>query len=288
MEELRQTLIGKNTLESARILANEFVKRFGSEYGSVSSLMDALLPKGRACSWSMLDRNISIFCKQFYAWQNNKDSEESNDWERDREKLEFLDKVRFLLGELPHKRDYKLNPDKAIFLSPEHAAEHFVTCSLCWRSVLKHPLEKTTPLCHTHDLPSTHSEYRKRQRLKKYIESIRQELLNTLPPLTQIKLKLRLNLNSYVHSLCTCSDTPLPHLYKYLQSLGMPLTTGKDILYALESPIAFNRLSKFTTETWEYYLNDRGEHIRLTYTQLLTAEAWLRVESEHTHGGKRR
>ena len=268
---------GKNTLEAVHALSREFVGLFGENWGVESEIAKKLLPRGKASTWSALDRNINRFCKQFY-----------ENYTEDQDKIDFLDTVRFMLAELPMRRDYKPNEDKEQNSSPQFVAQFFTTCSLCWRSVLRKPLEKKTPLCHIHDLPSQSPAYRKRVRTKPRVEAIRLELIKSLPPLFHLKKEMGEELNAYVQSLCLNQAGSLPQLAKYLHSLDMPLTDGKDIVRALEHPIYLQKVSQIVRQAWEYYLDDRGEHFRLNYIKILTAEAWLRAEKERRHGGKRR
>ncbi|MDL2268600.1 hypothetical protein LJC71_11500 [Desulfosarcina sp. OttesenSCG-928-A07] len=277
---LREQLQGKNTIEAALFLSLEFVCRFGENWGIVSDLATHLLPKGRANSWAMLDRNINLFCKRFYGT-----------WEQDEDKISFWDEVRFVLQTLPMKRDYKIDSEKQEekykLPNPESAAKYFVPCSLCWRSVYRLPLEKYTPLCHLHDIPSTFPEYRKRKRLKKHVEILKLKLIKSLPPLTDVKRKLGTEPSDYVKSLCLNSEY-LPHLAKYLCSLSLPLNSNKEILEALEHPIYLNKIGAFKAQAWKYYLDDKAKHFLENYLKILAAEAWLRAEAEHKHGGKRR
>ncbi|MDR1397680.1 MAG: hypothetical protein LBJ14_08115, partial [Desulfarculales bacterium] len=126
-----QDLAGKNTMQVAHFLAEEFVNRFGEDWGTKTEVAKKLLPRGRASSWGTLDRNITTFCKQFYTT-----------WQTDTDKVKFFDEVRFVLEALPQKLDYKPVEHKAEYGTREDMAEHFVFCSLCWRSVARKPLEK--------------------------------------------------------------------------------------------------------------------------------------------------
>ena len=275
--ELLNELKGKNTIETARIISKIFVNLFGVEWGTEKELTKILLPRGKANSWAVLDKNLTLLAKQFYPT-----------WEEDEEKISFLDEVRFTITSLPMKLDYKQAPDYLESLSPRIVSEHFTTCSLCWRSVLKSPLQKKTPLCHLHDLPSTSNEYRKRQRLKKQVEQTKLKLIKSLPPLVDVKHKQGAELNHYTRNLCLNEYHSLHNLRNYLNSLNMPLDSYKDLVEAIEHPIYKDKLSSFLQEVWNYYLEDRAKHFRLTYIQLLTAEAWLETEKTHKHGGKRR
>jgi hypothetical protein len=64
------------------------------------------------------------------------------------------------------------------------------------------------------------------------------------------------------------------------------LESARNILEALEYPV-YGKLPSVTKRAWECYLEDRGQHFHLNYLKLLTAEAWLEVDSRSQHGGKR-
>ena len=205
--EFLNKLRGKNTLELAHMLAQEFTDSFGEEWGTKEEIVGKLVPKGKAPSWTMLDRNMNVFCRQFY------ETREENE-----DKINFFDRIRFQLYELPMKLNYKTKEIEEISLTPEKFAENFTTCSLCWRSVLQKPRERKTALCHLHDIPSSYPEYRRRSRMKKQVEDIRLKLLKSLPALTKLKLEDGINLDEYVKSLCLSEQSPLTQLAKYLQS----------------------------------------------------------------------
>jgi hypothetical protein len=272
---------GKNTLESARILAETFVARFGDRWGTKGDILKQLLPKGRASTWSDLDRHIHLFCRQFYA--DNKEHSE---------KIEFFDQARFAIQDLPQRQDYKLFDGKEEYATPQATAHHFVLCSLCWRSVARQVNEKKTPLCHVHDLPSTNAERRRRARMRSRVEEARLRLVKALPSLWGLRQR-QVDLNSYLQDLCLNPQGPLPYLASYLQSLSrsplnLPLQSGKDILQAIEHPVYFHKISHHIQEAWDCYLDDRSQHFKLNYVKILTAEAWLEVDAQRQHGGQRR
>ncbi|MDR1988234.1 MAG: hypothetical protein LBQ24_05935 [Candidatus Peribacteria bacterium] len=49
-----------------------------------------------------------------------------------------------------------------------------------------------------------------------------------------------------------------------------------------------HKLPSHIQEAWDCYLDDRSKHFRLNYVKVITAEAWLMVNSQCQHGGKRR
>lgn len=185
--ELRERLLGKNTLQAGRIIAEEFISRFGETSGSVEEVTKRLLPAGRATRWEDLDLNINLFCTQYYAeWElvaQFPDGTEQVLGKSQRygdEEVEFFARVRFVLYSLPRQKDYKLPEHKAEYTIPSDIARNFVPCFLCWRSVARKPREKKTPLCHSHDFSSTHPEYRRRMRLRKRMLEIQRELKKTV------------------------------------------------------------------------------------------------------------
>lgn len=283
---LHQFFIGKNTLETARILAEMFTARFGKQWGTREDILLSLLPGGRANTWGDLDKRITIFAKKFYERDKGRNEEHS-------EQIVFLDKIRFTLQGLPQRQDYSLPEGKEDYPTPLEAAYHFVTCALCWRTVARQPLEKKTPLCHVHDLPSSSPAYRRRARMKPQVDVIRLRLVKALPTLWELRRDKNVNLQSYLQGLCLGLDSPLPHLVQYLRSLGrpplaLPLRTGRDILNALEYPVYLHKLPLRVREAWDCFLDDRSQHFKLNYIQILTAEAWLQADVERQHGGKRR
>lgn len=285
---MQNLLKGKNTIEAAHAISQAFISIFGTKYGTSQKITSKLILRGKSPTWASLDRSLNLFCRQFYeSWEENKD------------KINFFDEIRFIIQNLPQRQDYKLPPQKIEFKDPEKAQEYFTICAHCWRTVFKKPLQKVKALCHLHDLPSTHSEYRKRERLKKHQELIKHSLLKSLPPLIHVKQELEaeqkqpINLNKYLQTECLKKDGSLPYLSKYLHSLaqkhGLPLSTGKDILQAWEYPIYQGQIKTIPIwqQAFDFYLTDLGEHFRLNYLRILNAEAWLRAEAEHSHGGKR-
>jgi len=275
--EVRQRVFGKNTIQIAGIFAKEFVKRFGEKWGNASEVAKALLPAGRASTYSNLHYNINMFCKQFYPT-----------WQTDTDKVEFFDNMRFILDSLPMRMDYKPSEKKASYHTPKEIAEHFIQCHLCWRSVARKPFEKRTPLCHKHDLQSTSSEYRKLARMKTQVDNIKSQLKMTLPTLGYIKSKINHRLDVYLMNMCRSDDSPLQYLVTYLRTLNMPLTYGEDIMRALEHPLRLNKIDSMTALAWQFHFEVRGAYFERNYDKLLSAEAWLRVAAGYKHGGKRK
>lgn len=292
--ELRERLLGKNTLQAGKILAEEFVRRFGENDGTAEEVAKSLLPAGRATTWGDLDRNITLFCKRFYAqWEiavQIDDGEERVLGEisrNDDEQVEFFDRVRYVLDSLPRQKDYKLPEHRAEYTTPSAISRNFTTCFLCWRSVARKPREKKTPLCHIHDLPSTHPEYRRRKRLRASMLRMRRELEKCVPTPAWVKDNTRIHPRDFFASMCISPNGYFPYLVRYLASLGMPLNYPEDIMRALEHPVYFDKLTDLMKDAWQFHFDDLGAYFELNYRRLLTAEAWLQAEAEYKHGGSR-
>ncbi len=293
--ELRERLLGKNTLQTGKILAKEFVRRFGEEDGTADEVAKKLLPAGRATRWEDLDRSITLFCKRFYAtWDifvTGEDGVEQQIGEilrNDDAQVEFFDRVRYVLYSLPRQRDYKLPEQKSEYTTPSDIARNFVPCFLCWRSVARKPREKRTPLCHSHDLPSTHSEYRRRARLRDRMLEIQRKLKVTVKNPAWVKQNTKIHPRDFFASMCIIPNCYFPYLVQYLKSLNMPLDQPEDIMKALEHPIYFDKLSDLMKEAWQFHFDDLGAYFELNYSRLIQAEAWLQAEAECKHGGFRK
>lgn len=162
--DLLERLFGRNTRQAARIIAEEFVARFGTISGTVDLLTKLLSTPGRAGTWAELEGRILAICK------NNKDIWEITHQDENRLDLDeelFFYRVIDVIDALPKRLDYKTPEKKAGCDDPKEIAEGFVTCDLCWRSVPKLAHTKKIHLCHLHDIPSSSPEYRRRKYLQK-------------------------------------------------------------------------------------------------------------------------
>lgn len=144
---LRERLLGKNTIQAARILAEEFVLRFWEDIGTVTDIVQKLIYGGRAPDWDELNRNISEFCRPLYElwetpWTFARQIPSGKNDSRWEAHVQFFDHAIDMLNSLPHKCDYKLPTYKAKYTAPRDIAISAVCCFLCWRSVFRKPLEK--------------------------------------------------------------------------------------------------------------------------------------------------
>ena len=285
--DLLERLFGKNTRQATRIIAEEFVARFGEVSGTVDMLTKRLSPSGRAGTWVELEERMSKIC-----WVDNCPwSIRHLDKQPDvpEEELFFL-RVQDVISALPKRRDYiileKKSGQEIAYDNPKNIAEHFVTCDLCWRSVPKLVHTKKIHVCHLHDIPSTSPSYRRQKSLQKYIDGIVGQLKSSvMDPFTAGHKGY--HPAGYVWALCVDGNSPLPHLVNYLKSLSMPLDSVENVVRALEHPVYLDKFDAQVRQAWEFYFEDRGAYLERHYPRVLLAEAWLRADAEHTHGGKR-
>ena len=277
--DLLERLWGKNTLQAARIIAEEFVARFGTVSGTAGVLGRRLLPPGRAGTWANIEERISKIC-----WVDNCSWSIKHDPQPDipEEELFFL-RVYDVIGALQKKRDYQVPEDKLYRGRPRDIADNFVVCELCWRSVPKLVHRKKIHLCHLHDIQSTSPEYRRRKYLKKFIEPI----VSLLKNLVRAPYEVDCHPAWYVRALCVSEDSYLPYLANYLKSLRMPLAPVENVVRALEHPVYLEKFDEPVRQAWEFYFEDRGAYLEHHFERVLLAEAWLRADAYCKHGGKR-
>jgi hypothetical protein len=284
--ELLERLLGVNTRQAARIIAEEFVARFGEISGTVEELTKRLSPPGRAGKWGELEKRMSQIC-----WIDNCEWSTRHLKQLDvPEEEAFFLRVMNVIGALPKRRHYRPAENKSgkkiEYGTPRDIADDFVVCGLCWRSVPKLVRTKKVHLCHLHDIPSTSPEYRRQKGLQKYIADIVKELQSRVLEPSKAARK-GYHPAGYVWALCVDKNSPLPYLVNYLQSLNMPLDSVENLMRALEHPVYLDKFDEPVKKAWEFYFEDRGAYLEKHYERVLLAEAWLRADAEHKHGGKR-
>ena len=282
--DLLERLFGKTTRQAARIIAEEFVARFGIIFGTTTDLLARRLsPSGKAGTWSELEERILVICRaEKSSWEIAHLDEDQIDPE---EEL-FFYRVIDVIDALPKRRDYKASKKKIDRNNPKEIADNFVTCELCWRSVPKLVHTKKIHLCHLHDIPSTSPAYRRQKSLQKHIDGIVGQLKSSVMTPFTAGHKGH-HPAGYVWALCVDGNGPLPHLVNYLKSLSMPLDSVENVVRALEHPVYLDKFDEPVRQAWEFYFEDRGAYLERHYPRVLLAEAWLRAEAEHKYGGKR-
>ena len=282
--DLLERLFGKTTRQAARVIAEEFVARFGTVSGTVDLLTKRLSASGRAGTWAELAEKILAVCRHDNGyWEIVHLGEERLDPE---EEL-FFYRVIDAIDALPKRRDYKVSEKKAVADTPKKIVEGFVTCELCWRSVPQLIHTKKIHLCHAHDVPSTSPDYRRRKYLQKYVNALFAQLNQNVIPPDRAERELGYHPAGYVWALCVDASSPLQHLVSYLKSLAMPLDSVENVVHALEYPVYLDKLDEPLKQAWEFYFEDRGAYLERHFKRVLLAEAWLRADAEHKHGGKR-
>ncbi|MDR2891534.1 MAG: hypothetical protein LBV80_00365, partial [Deltaproteobacteria bacterium] len=102
---LLERLWGQNTRQAARIIAEEFVARFGEISGTVEVLTKRLSPLDRAERWDELEGRMSKLCwVDNFEWSTQERN--SNQPDEPEEELFFL-RVMNVISALPKERDYK-------------------------------------------------------------------------------------------------------------------------------------------------------------------------------------
>jgi hypothetical protein len=251
-------------------------------------LTKRLSSPGRAGKWGELEKRMSKLCWfDNFEWStrqpDNQPDVPEEEW--------FFLRVMNVISALPKELDYRPaeNKDgkKIDYDTPREIADNFVMCGLCWRSVPKLNRRKKIHLCHLHDMPSTSPEYRRQKALQKYAADIVNKLrISVLNPRTA-EYDMGYHPAGYVWMLCVDKNSPLPHLVKYLQLLNMPLDSLENVVRALEHPVCLDKFEESIRQAWEFYFEDRGAYLEKHFTRVLLAEAWLRANAEHQHGGKR-
>lgn len=269
--ELYERLLGKNTLQAARIIADEYICRFGEQEEIAKELLQAMIPKGRASSWDDLDLHITSLCKPF--------TETLESFINKVKRLHFFDSIRYLLRELPQRKDYR----------PENEKYHFTTCSFCWRSAPRSSTHNRRPLCDVHNIDSTNSEYRRRKRLAKRIHDIWSNILNTVPSLRWVRENTSINPQDFYLDMCRYKGGYLPYLSDYLHSLLLPLNCPKDVILALEHGVYLSKMSPAKRHAWDRHIDFLANNLYWKYHgTIFIAEAWLQADAECKPRGKRR
>ena len=107
--DLLEHLFGKNTRQATRIIAEEFVTRFGETSGTVDLLTKRLSPPGRAGTWAELEERIAGICRADNCPWSTRHPDEQPDVSG--EELFFL-RVKDVIGALPKRRNYKVPENK--------------------------------------------------------------------------------------------------------------------------------------------------------------------------------
>ena len=291
---LRDALIGKNSIQAVKIIAAEFERRFEGKGRTAQDIIRQLAPRGKAVSWLTLDKNITDMCQGFSQMADMLERQRKflgEGWEDMPEvqhrQIDFFDKVRLIIQSLPKRKDYKLSEEAADYSTANDKARGFETCFLCWRSVPRTKQEKKTPLCYVHDMMSTSKEYRRRKNMRQRMLEIFAELEAEIPTPANVQQENKIHPRDIYLGQIRRLNGYFPALAEYLYELHPRIDSEDDLIRALEHPIPFDKLTDAESAAWEFHFGDMGAYFELNYERMLLAEAWLRAEAEHKHGGKR-
>lgn len=252
-------MLGKTPAQVRSIMIDEFIRRFYLE--SHSDVIRDELPPQR--SWRTLDVAITHF---------------AGEMESD-EHLQFWDKMRYILEALPQRKDYR---DK--YQDDQKQRWNFATCKLCWRRVSHNSMRirKTSCYCFKHNIPSTHSLYRRHSRLTRHLLAEQQPIVKKI-----MALVANCTSDDEAHKLMlTHLTTPndcLPRLVEYLNRVGHD-GTRESLLWAFHGPaseITETRYREGLDQYIQYVLDakDIFDPTQLTFIfsidEMSRAEAWL-------------
>jgi hypothetical protein len=236
---LRDTLIGKNSIQTVKIIAAEFERCFEGKGRTAKDIIRALSPRGKAVSWATLDKNITDLCKGFSQMADMLERQRKflgEGWEDMTEiqhrQIDFFDRVRLIIRSFPRKKDYKLPEEFTDYSTASDKARGFDTCFLCWRSVPRTRQEKKTPLCYVHDIMSTSKEYRRRKNMRKRMLEILAELESTIPT-PDVRQNGKLHPRDFYLREIRVLDGHFSALTEYLYELNPRVETPDDLVRAL-------------------------------------------------------
>jgi hypothetical protein len=200
--------------------------------------------------------------------------------------LQFWDRMRYVLAALPKRKDYgdKYQDGEKGKTAKATRGWNFPTCKLCWRRV-SHSSglhRKAASCCFKHDLPATHSIYRRHSRLAQQLRAEQQSVVKRIMALIAgCSSEADAHKAMFVH-LTTPNDC-LPRLVDYLNAVGHD-GTPESLLWAFHGPafdITDTRYKEGLNEYIQYVLNakdifDPTQPIFIFgIDEMSRAEAWL-------------
>ena len=259
-------LIGTTPAQARNIMIEEFIKCF--DLDAHAEIIASAIPPKR--SWRYLDVAIAKFAGTMKV---------------DEHRL-FWDRMRYVLEALPQRKDYG---DKYIGSYEQETTRpkrgwNFTTCRLCWRTVpyRNKMMRKSDGLCFEHNLPATHSIYRRHIRLAGCIRVERQLVVEKLVKLRSEYLSDE-DLHKAVFAHLITPNDILPHLVEYLNTAGHN-GDQESVLWAFHGPKSkmMNTLyqevmSEYVRETLlmkDPFNKDQPAFI-FSIGELSSAEAWL-------------
>jgi hypothetical protein len=113
------------------------------------------------------------------------------------------------------------------------------------------------------------------------------ELENTFPIPADVREENKLHPRDFYLREIRVLNGHFYALAEYLYEPNPRVESPDDLIRALEHPIPFNKLTEAEKAAWKFHFGDFGAYFELNYERMLLAEAWLRAEAAHQHGGDR-
>ena len=157
-------------------------------------------------------------------------------------------------------------------------------CKFCWRMVAFNPglMRKSGTLCFAHDLPATHSIYRKHNRLARQLFVEQQPVVKKIMALVA-ECSSESDAQERVYAHLTAPNGCLPRLVEYLNGVGHD-GTPESLLWAFHGPASEIKDALYLDALGEYILRTLNAKDILEPDQpmpifnideLSRAEAWL-------------
>ena len=290
---LRKRLIGKTPIQAGKLIAEDFVLKFGNIGERTGwDIRLSLIGDESYFDWGELDKRVQNAHRILTQYRHSHPAA-------------YLDRLRHILFSLPNKLRREDLPmydtekakikkeDKKIFngeyTEPEDAARNFGICNLCWRSVPRPPRGNKILYCHQHtygEKPSRQPEHRRRAKIKigdpskgrpSIDERVRALKAEILPLIRKKGLKGE-DRNLYYAKLCLQPDGPLRMLAQFLRQKGITEPDCEAIGRALEDDgnIPYEHLSELNKRAWQFFFAEEiKKHFHLYCKKLFLAEAWL-------------
>ncbi len=305
--ELAETWKGMTPYQVADAMRGEFIAQF---FGKIEYPLSGRTEVDRFCAQhtfkpkanSWLDLDDSLKRAAGYA---------KNDFDA----LTFWDHMRYIAYHL--KSDPGTRSRRALqrYQEKENADARKIYrmefCQFCWRSVPVYGPASTQYFCQEHWLSSRSAEYAKRNRLRKKLHDNGRNAIDFYTEVILKRLKgaewgeiqqgedytYYIDLFDYhKHKLVEAWDNlrisapglvflSLPLVQQYLLEKNVELTSIPEVVKGLENPSPLNDPSLESFR--DRYYKDFEFYYHEYYPTLARAEAWMLLEAECEHGGKR-
>lgn len=267
-------LLGKTPAQIRDMMIEEFIRRFGLDAYS-DQIMEAF-PSKR--SWRELDIAAAQFTSSMEAEAH----------------LRFWGRMRYVLEALPKRIDYREN------YRAEHTAElklswDFSTCKHCWRRVSHNSglIRKTASYCFKHNIPATHSQYRRHGRLARQLLAEQRPVVKKIMALVG-ECSSEADAHKVMLGNLIAPNDCLPRLVGYLNNVGHN-GTPESLLWAFHGPESAitDMQYKEGLDVYIRYVLDAKDIFDptqptfiLSIDEMSRAEAWLTLLEQDRHRKK--